>query len=101
LTAIGIPYAISSSTTEAETMALKALVEPRKMHPKMTTSAKFRYKEFRGTFSLGCTLLKKREAGRPPSLAKAKIIRLLVVMMEIVAKSMQTRGNLEIIRNEP
>jgi uncharacterized membrane-anchored protein YhcB (DUF1043 family) len=34
-------------------------------------------------------------------LAKAKIIRLLVVMMEIVAKSMQTRGNLEIIRNEP
>jgi hypothetical protein len=34
-------------------------------------------------------------------LAKAKIIRLLVVMMEMVAKSMQTRGNLEIIRNEP
>lgn len=33
-------------------------------------------------------------------LAKAKIIRLLVVMMEMVAKSMQTRGNLEIIRNE-
>jgi hypothetical protein len=85
----------------------------------MTTSARFRYNEFKGTFSLGCTLLKKREAGRPPSLpglsaqklqslkmvdnhlAKAKIIRLLVVMMVMVAKSMQTRGNLESIRNEP
>ena len=44
------------------------LVEPRKMRPKMTTSAQFRYKAFRGTFSFLWTFEKKNEAGRPPSL---------------------------------
>lgn len=47
------------------------LVDPRKIKPKMTTRAKLRYSEFKGTFSLGWTLEKKGEKGRPPSRAKA------------------------------
>jgi hypothetical protein len=42
LTAIGIPYERSSNTTDAETMALKALDEPRKMQPKIVTRARLR-----------------------------------------------------------
>ena len=60
-----------SATTEADTIALKALLEPRKMHPKMMTSAVVRIKEFNGKSNLECTLAKNLEKGRPPSLAKA------------------------------
>lgn len=67
-TAIGIPYAISNMTTEAETMALKALDEPRKMQPKMMTRMTVKYSAFRGTLSFGWTRQKKGDAGRPPSL---------------------------------
>lgn len=47
------------------------LVDPRKIKPKMTTRAKLRYSEFKGTFNFGWTLEKKGEKGRPPSRAKA------------------------------
>lgn len=67
-TAIGIPYAISNITTEAETMALKALDEPRKMQPKMMTRTTVKYSALRGTLSFEWTLEKKGDAGRPPSL---------------------------------
>jgi hypothetical protein len=42
LTTIGIPYERSRSTTDAETIALKALEEPRKMRPNIVTRARFR-----------------------------------------------------------
>lgn len=67
-TAIGIPYAISNITTEAETMALKALDEPRKMHPNMITRTTVKYNAFSGTLSFGWTWEKNGDAGRPPSL---------------------------------
>lgn len=59
---------MSSMTTEAEIMALKALDEPRKMHPKMITRMTVKYSALRGTLSLEWTLEKKGDAGRPPSL---------------------------------
>jgi hypothetical protein len=37
LIAGGIAYETPRATTEAEMMALKALLEPRKMHPKIMT----------------------------------------------------------------
>lgn len=49
-------------------MALKALDEPRKMHPKMITRMTVKYSALRGTLSLEWTLEKKGDAGRPPSL---------------------------------
>lgn len=52
-------------------MALKALVEPRKMQPKMTTTVTVRPRASRGTSRVLCTRAKKREKGRPPSRAKA------------------------------
>ena len=67
-TAIGIPYAMSNMTTEAEIMALKALDEPRKMHPKMITRMTVKYSALRGTLSFEWTLAKNGDAGRPPSL---------------------------------
>lgn len=90
LMAMGIPYARSNKTTEADMIALKALpfvslnqlikkgkpvnsylVEPRKMRPKMMTRTRLRTSEFKGTFKPEWTLAKKREKGRPPSRAKA------------------------------
>lgn len=59
---------MSSMTTEEETMALNALDDPRKMHPKTTTKKTVRYKAFKGTLSLSWTLAKNLEAGKPPSL---------------------------------
>lgn len=53
LTAIGSAYEIPSSTTDAEIMALKALVDPKKIQPKIVTRARLRYSELRGTFSVG------------------------------------------------
>lgn len=83
----GIAYDTPKATTEAEMIALKALLEPRKIKPKMTTSIVVRYNEFNGSSSFGCTLAKKRLAGSPPSLAKAQVIRLLVVMILVVANT--------------
>jgi hypothetical protein len=39
---MGMPYERSRSTTDAETIALKALEEPRKIRPKMVTRARLR-----------------------------------------------------------
>jgi hypothetical protein len=64
------------------------------MTPKTTTTHEVRTRALSGRPSCGWTLAKKREAGRPPSRAKAKIMRLLVVMTEMVAKARQTRGRL-------
>lgn len=75
-------------------MALNALEDPRKMHPKMTTITVVKIREFKGSPNEGWTLAKNLEAGRPPSLAKAHVIRLEVVMMDVVAKSRQTSGNM-------
>ena len=44
------------------------LDDPRKIRPKMITRKSVMYKAFRGTFSLGWTLEKKPDTGRPPSL---------------------------------
>ena len=52
-------------------MALKALDEPRKMQPKMTTRTVVRMSAFRGISCFEWTFAKKRLAGSPPSLAKA------------------------------
>lgn len=68
LTRMGIIYDRSSATTDAEMMALKALVEPRKMQPKQITTTTVRTRAFSGNCSLGCTVAKNRDAGRPPSL---------------------------------
>jgi len=69
------------ATTDADTMALKALLEPRKMHPKMMTRIKVNQSAFNGTSSRLSTFAKNFEAGRPRSRAKAYTIRLLVVMI--------------------
>lgn len=53
LTAIGRAYEMPSSTTDADTMALNALEDPKKIQPKIVTKARLRYSEFSGTFSLG------------------------------------------------
>lgn len=53
------------------------LVEPRKMRPKITTSAQFRYKAFSGTFSFLWTFEKKNDAGRPPSLHSLMVNKIL------------------------
>jgi hypothetical protein len=94
LIAGGVAYVIPRATTEAETIALKALLDPRKIQPKMTTRIKVRYSAFSGTSKRVLTLAKKRENGRPPSLAKAYVIRLLVVMIAQVAKRRQISGKI-------
>ena len=43
LIAGGVAYVIPRATTDAETMALNALLEPRKMQPNMTTRTTVRY----------------------------------------------------------
>lgn len=53
-----------------------------------------RYSALRGSWSVGWTLAKNLEAGRPPSRAKAYVMRLLVVIIEVVAKRRQTSGKL-------
>ena len=44
----GIAYETPRATTEAEMMALSAELEPRKMHPNITTRAVVRYNAFNG-----------------------------------------------------
>lgn len=103
-------------TTEGEMIALRALEEPRKMQPKIMTQTVVRRRAFRGTPRVGCTRAKTLEAGRPSSLrafssvwdtgagegwtlktdlAKAQVIRLLVVVMLRAAKRRQTSGKLQ------
>ena len=68
--------------------------DPKKMQPKMTTKTVVKINAFRGISSFGLTLAKNLDAGSPPSRAKAYVMRELVVMMEIVANSRQTKGKL-------
>ena len=82
------------ATTDAEIMALNAELEPRKISPKMTTRATVKYRALRGSPSFGCTLAKTRLAGSPRSLAKAQVMRLLVVMMLTVAKTWHPSGKI-------
>lgn len=44
------------------------LEEPRKIHPNAITTTTVRMSALRGNLSVGWTLAKNREAGRPPSL---------------------------------
>ena len=46
------------ATTEAEVMALKVLLEPRKIQPKMMTQAVVQMRALRGTSRPGWTLAK-------------------------------------------
>jgi hypothetical protein len=66
--ATGRPYDIPRATTEADNMALKALLEPKKMQPKITSKRTVRMSAFNGTCNFGWTLAKTLENGRPPSL---------------------------------
>lgn len=93
LIAGGMPYVTPRATTDAETMALKALLDPRKIQPKMMTRIVVNQSALSGTWSRLLTFEKIRLAGKPPSLAKAYTILLLVVMMLTPANSKQTRGN--------
>lgn len=85
LMAGGMAYVTPSATTDADTMALYALVDPRKTKPKITTKIDVKINAFNGTTSLWWILANHGEAGRPPSRANAYTIRLLVVKMEIPA----------------
>lgn len=49
LMAMGIPYDTPRATTEAEIMALNALLDPRKMQPKITTRATVSMRALRGS----------------------------------------------------
>ena len=94
LIAGGIAYETPSATTDAETMALNALEEPRKIQPKMMTNPVVNNNALTGVSRAGCTLAKIRENGSPPSRAKAHVIRLEVDMIPIVAKRRQPSGNM-------
>jgi hypothetical protein len=113
---MGMPYEISRATTDAEMIALNALFnrqytsaspgngeeyleDPRKINPKIITRAVVKYSAFSGTFNLLCTRAKKRDAGKPPSRAKAYTMRLDVVIMVMAAKRRQTNGTLVHISN--
>jgi hypothetical protein len=71
LIAGGIAYVMPNATTLALTMALKALLDPRKMHPKMMTNAVVRIRALSGKSHFLCTFAKNLLKGNPPSLAKA------------------------------
>lgn len=85
---------MSASVSESRINENSHFVEAMLMTPKMTTTTEVSMSAFRGRPRRGCTLAKNFEAGRPPSRANAKIIRLLVVMTEIVAKARHTSGNM-------
>jgi hypothetical protein len=53
LMAIGMPYETPRATTDAEMMALKALLEPKKMQPKITTKMVVRYRALSGRSRVG------------------------------------------------
>jgi len=63
-----MPYETPNATTDAEMIALKAALEPRKIQPKMTVSAVVKFNAFRGRSNLAWTLAKYLENGNPPSL---------------------------------
>lgn len=65
---IGMAYEIPRATTEAERMALNALLEPRKIQPNITSRTTVNISALRGSCNLGWTLAKNLENGRPPSL---------------------------------
>lgn len=71
LIAIGIAYETPSATTDALTIALNALVDPKKISPNIRTTTTVRPSASRGTSSLLWTREKKRENGKPPSRANA------------------------------
>lgn len=106
---MGMPYETSRATTDADMIALNALFnnqytiysydtaeeyleDPRKIRPKIITRAVVKYNAFSGTFNLLSTRAKKRDAGNPPSRAKAYTMRLDVVMIVMAAKRRQTSG---------
>jgi len=60
----------------------------------MTTKTFVKIRDSKGTSNFGCTLEKKRENGRPLSRAKAQVILLDVVMIDVVAKSRQIKGKI-------
>jgi len=62
--------------------------------PKTTTKEAVNIKAFRGRPSFLFTFANTLENGRPRSLAKANVIRLDVVIIEVVAKSKQTSGKI-------
>ena len=53
LIAGGMAYVMPRATTEADTMALNALVEPRNTQPKIMTQAVVKYRELSGRSNLG------------------------------------------------
>ena len=73
---------------------MNALLEPRKIHPKIIVKTVVRIKALSGWPSLVCTLAKSLDAGSPPSRANAYVMRDEVVMMEVVAKRRQISGNM-------
>ena len=60
-------------TTDAEMIALKALLEPRKMQPKMMTRTVVRMSAFRGRSRRLWTLAKNLEKGTPLSLRGIRV----------------------------
>lgn len=50
--ATGMPYETPNATTDAEMIALKAALEPRKIQPKITVSAVVKFNAFRGRSNL-------------------------------------------------
>lgn len=88
----GMAYEIPRATTEAAVIALKALLDPRKMQPKTMTSRVVNPTALSGTLRPGWTFAKNFENGMPRSRAKAYVIRLLVVIILMVALSKQING---------
>ena len=67
----GIAYVTPKATTLADTIALKALDEPKKIHPKTITHAVVHIKAYSGTSRPVWTFAKIRLRGKPLSRAKA------------------------------
>ena len=70
-TGIGIPYDSLSATTDAEVMALNAVLDPRKMRSNAITTPIVRLSALSGTLSRGWILAKNVENGISPSRANA------------------------------
>lgn len=100
---MGMPYDKSSATTDAEIIALNALIgqlnsyilkreivhleEPRKIHPKQMTTTTVKMRAFRGNLRVGWTLAKNLEAGRPPSLCSSALVRIIYLKVILPGKS--------------
>ena len=70
LSIIGSAYEILRATTDAALMALNAVVDSKKMHPKSAVIAVVKQSALNGRPD-DCTWAKMLLAGRPPSRAKA------------------------------